>query len=147
VSSNTKSEQGILSRLLLDEETSLEQLEQLVDLAEKFFRLDKKTHSVVLTDLTRDRVSVKDAVCVFLIAKYFGAKKVKVDGEPFLASEWVSGREIAQVLGKKITDISGRLTELVRAGVVSRDKEGRYAINYYKAEAVLRELGQTYAQS
>lgn len=133
-------EQKILSRLVLDEGMALESLDRIVSQATELFLLDPKARKVVLTDKAATHLPDKDKICVFLIGLYYGANKVKTQGVPLFSNEGATATEIASFLGKKITSISGRLTELVREGLIEKEKNGYYRIRYYKIEPTITAL-------
>jgi len=131
----------IMNRLLLNEEDTLDRLRNTVDKAERLFKFDVKSQSVVLSDFSMKTLSMKEKICAYLVAKYIGATLLEIkNGKHFFESDSASLADIASFFGKKITDISGRFTELVKDKLVDRNEAGEYRIHHHKIEAVLETL-------
>lgn len=136
----TENEEEILSRLLLDEEETLRRLHHVVDLAERLFGLDPKSRTIVISDAAKKTTTVKEMIVIFLIARYFGANRIKVGEEPFFDTETATVKDVADFLRKKTTAVSGRLTDLMREGIIGKDDLSRYYIYHHKVETELSSL-------
>ena len=129
-------EQAILSRLFFDEEDFLARLEDTIQRAMRFFRLEKHSGRVVLTDEAKG-LKVRDQIRVLLAGRYF-AWKLGIVG-----TDRMNYREIAVELNRPTGGISPELSELIREGDVVRDEEsGLASMPFHRIDGTLRELEQ-----
>lgn len=134
----TKTEQTILQKLLYDEGEFLDRLEEIVERAMKFLRVEPRTGRVVLTDDSKRR-KVQDQIRLLLAGRYF-AWKLGV-----LPTDKMNYREIAVELDRPPHGISSELSELVRNGDLVRDEDGLASMPFHRIDGTLREVEQTRA--
>jgi hypothetical protein len=130
-----KTEHSILSKLLYDEREFLGRLEETIERAMQFFRLEPRTGRVVLTDEAKRR-KVQDQIRLLLAGRYF-AWKLKIVG-----TDKMNYREIGVELNRPPNGISPELTELVRTGDLIRDEEGLVSMPFHRIDGILREVEQ-----
>jgi len=129
-------EQAILSKLFFDEEDFLARLEDTIQRAMRFFRLEKHSGRVVLTDEAKG-LKVRDQIRVLLAGRYF-AWKLAIVG-----TDKMNYREIAVELNRPASGISPELSDLIREGDVVRDEEsGLASMAFHRIDGTLRELEQ-----
>lgn len=120
----------ILSKLLISEEETLGELQELVAMATSFIRIEEKSGEVFFT--SPKELTNKDKVAFLLIGKYF-SNQLEISSDNSCATG---------VLSKKLnipsTTLSKPLGQLVDEGIIRRTEDGKYTIVYYKVKAFLQ---------
>ena len=133
---STANEKEILQRLLFDESDFLSRLNETIDRALRFIRIEQ-TGRVVLTEDARGR-KVPDQIRCLLAGRYFAYKLGVVP------TRQMNYREIAVELNRPVGTISPELTDLVREGDLSREDDGSSVfMPFHRIDGILRELGQS----
>lgn len=123
--------EAIKRRLYVKEEDVVKKLDYLLTRVEKYVSLEASTGTVILkiTDLP-----LKTRICLILMGHYFYEKAEGRKSTPLAVSE------LAKILRKPITSLSGPLAELQESGYVDKVETGKYQIVYYKIEEFLDEI-------
>ncbi|MFH1591969.1 MAG: hypothetical protein ABIB47_01230 [Candidatus Woesearchaeota archaeon] len=130
-------ETKILNKLFVDEEDTLEKLNELISKAGKLFSIHKKTARVELKE--PKKLIEKEKICLLLMGRYFSAhEKIKI-----IDSDSLSGSSIIQELKGNAGTIWGKLSELNSEGLIEKTKEG-YKIIPYKIEQILNTILEDY---
>jgi len=125
-------ESEILKKLLIDEKTALRKIEEMVNKAQRIFKIRKESGAIEfeVADLTDAQM-----VGALLCGKYF-AKRLKV-----IDSDALSLSEIAEQLHRPKTSLSGDIGQLVTRGWIEKDRRTRkYNVVYYHIDDILNDI-------
>lgn len=127
---------SILKRLEFSQEEHLERLEQIVERASRFLKIDPNSGRVYLTDEGR-RLTVPRQILLVLIGRGFAHD---LGHGP---DDKMDYKEIAADLNRSAGGVSTELSDLVRERDVEKDGEGRFSVPFYRIEPILSALGET----
>jgi len=119
----------ILSKLLVSEEETLGELEELVTMASKLLRIEKETGDSFFTapkDLTN-----KDKIALLLVGKYF-AKELGLKTDIAF-----SAGDLSEKLNVPSTTLSKPLGQLLEEKIIRKTDDGKYTIVYHKIKGLL----------
>ena len=117
-------ESDILKKLVIDEKETTKGLEDMVDKASKYFRIEKSTGRILFKDF--GSLNDKQRITIILLGKYF-ANKLK-----FIEDHSLSISEVAKEIGKPMTTLSGKMKELVKEGYVVYLPGKKYGVAYHR---------------
>ncbi len=123
--------EAIKRRLYVKEEDVVKKLDSLLARVEKYLSLEASTGTIILK---RTDLSLKTRICLILMGHYFYEKAEGRKSTPLAVSE------LAKILRKPITSLSGPLGELQESGYVEKVETGKYQIVYYEIEEFLDEI-------
>lgn len=118
----------ILEKILLKEEDTLNELEELVDLASEHLRIEKESGEVLI--ISKAKLTNKEKIILLLIGKYF-AKELGI-----VATNSLTLSEVSSALKVPGTTLSRPLGELADDALVRKDKD-KYYIIYHKIKEFL----------
>ena len=127
-------EKKILSRLIVDEKSTIEQLNELVTKAEKIFRIDGGDGKIIFNDF--NRLTEKDKICALLIGKSFAAnEKIGIIG-----SDIMSGTDIIKELRGNPGTIWGKLSQLTSENKIENIPNKGYRIVHHKIDMIIDDI-------
>lgn len=118
-----------LKRLLIDEKETVRKIQEMVNKAEKIFKIEKATGKIVFEDYTA--LTDLHKVGALLCGKYF-AKQAGVK-----VPDALGVTEIAKELHRPATALSGPLGELQNRGWVEKNPHRKYKVVYYHIDEIL----------
>lgn len=127
-----KTKQNILNKIFLKEEDTLKQLDEIVELAKKHFKVEFDTGNVIFS--SGKKYSNREKIILLLIARYLG----KV-GESIESDEIAIGK-ISDILSVKKTTLSKPLGDLILENIIKKNDKGEYQIVHHKIKEVLLEI-------
>lgn len=125
-------EKEILKGLLVTKEGIRKNYQQLVDKAKKLFLIESETGKVIFQDYAS--LTDQERICSVLIGKYFASELGIIQDSSFSMSD------ISKEIGKPLTTISGRLTDLIKKGFVENLPNRRYRIVYPRISEILDSM-------
>lgn len=121
-------EKEVLKKLLVDEEDIIKDLADLVQKAKDIFVIEKSTGRVVFKNF--GKLSDPQRICALLVGRYFATKL------ELLKESSLGVSEIAQVLGRPKTALSGPLKDLVTKGFVEKLSNRKYIVAYNRIKDI-----------
>lgn len=125
-------ESEILKKLVVEEKDITKELEELVEDASKYFRIEKQSGKIIFRDF--GSLTDKQRIAIVLLGKYF-ASKLGITNDASMGIV-----EIAKELGRPKTTLSGNIKELVKSGYVEHLPGRRYRITYHRIKEMLDKL-------
>lgn len=119
----------ILSKLLVSEEETLGELEELVTMASRLLRIEKETGESFFT--TPKDLTNKDKIALLLVGKYF-AKELGLKTDTAFSTG-----ELSEKLNVPSTTLSKPLGQLVEEKIIRKTDDGKYIIVYHKIKGLL----------
>lgn len=130
---NIKTKEEILKGLIISEEDTKAQLQELVGKTKELFRIEEKTKKVILSpNLTFNN---EEKILLYLIGKYFSRELHLVNEDKFKL------KEISDDLGVKSTTLSKPLGQACSNGLVLKEGEF-YSIAHYRIKDIVDSIIQ-----
>lgn len=124
-----KEEDIIIQRkLFVKEEDTLLKLSSLLDKLQAFVRIEKVSGKVIFE---RSDLPLKSKLFFALAGRYFWCRVNKTENYSATITQ------LAGIVGKPVTSLSGPLAELVRYGYIEKISSGQYRVAYYSIEKFL----------
>lgn len=132
---NPKSNKEILKGLVISEEDTRAQLEELVTKTKRLFQIDEKSKKIVFSQ--EFRLTNSEKILLYLIGKYFSKELNLIQDDKFKIGD------ISNDLADKVTTLSRPLGEACSKGLA--DKKGEfYYINHYRIREIVDSITKKY---
>jgi DNA-binding transcriptional ArsR family regulator len=125
-----KKKEEILSRLLVKKEDTLKDLEELVDLAAKFIRVENESGDVFF--INNQGLTNKDRVVLLLIGKFF-SKELNL-----ATTQSLNLGEMSDQLNVPGTTLSKPIGILVEERIIRKEEDGKYSMIHHKIKDYLK---------
>lgn len=126
-------EAEILHKLVVEEKDVMKEIEQMVEKASNYFKIEKPGGKIIFKDF--GGLNDKQRIIILLLGKYFAAK-LKIIGDPSMSISTV-----AKELGRPVTTLSGNMKDLVTKGYAEYIPNGKkYRVSYHRIHEIFETL-------
>lgn len=124
-----KTKEGILSKILIKKEDTLNELEELVNAASKFIKVESESGEVFFA--SDKSLTNRDKIVLLLIGKYFAKELGLISNGALNLNEMSSQLNIAG------TTLSKPVGQLVSDRIIRKEDDGKYLMIYHKIKDYL----------
>jgi DNA-binding transcriptional ArsR family regulator len=124
-------EKSVFSKLVIDEKETVKELEKLVEIATKIFRIEKPSGRIIFTSF--GKLTDRQRILSVLVGKYFASKIGIIENSSLSISE------IASELGRPMTTLSKPLGELTKQGFVESLPGRKYTVAYHRLSEIFEK--------
>jgi hypothetical protein len=125
-------EKEILQKLVISKDEVRKSYQELVERAMKVFRIESETGKIIFQDYASLTDQAK--ICAVLLGKYFASEL------GIIQDNSLSMSDLSKEVGKPITTVSARLTDLIKNSFVEALPTRKYRIVYPRISEILDSI-------